>query len=146
MHRIEIGAHTDTSPRIKIQQSIPHNGEVNRARYMPQNVDLIATKTAMGEVYVFDRTKHSLVPKDGEECRPEITLRGQKKEGCARVAALPTMESITDPVVPTNRYGLAWNPTNEGKGRVLSASEDTTVCEWCARKCQEDETLPPPFC
>jgi histone-binding protein RBBP4 len=59
---------------------------------MPQNVDLIATKTTMGEVYVFDRTKHSLVPKDGEECRPEITLRGHKKEGCVwSELCVPTM-------------------------------------------------------
>lgn len=65
---------------MQITQSINHTGEVNRARYMPQNPDLIATKTVMGEVYVFDRTKHPSQP-IGNECKPDITLRGHTKEG-----------------------------------------------------------------
>lgn len=78
----EIGEYSDTQPRIKIVQSIIHDGEVNRARYMPQNQDLIATKTAMGQVLVFDRTKHPNQPKeDDDKCRPDITLRGHTKEG-----------------------------------------------------------------
>lgn len=76
----EVGAHTATEPRIKVIQSINHTGEVNRARYMPQNPDLIATKTVMGEVYVFDRTKHPSQP-TGDACKPDITLRGHTKEG-----------------------------------------------------------------
>lgn len=80
--REEIGQYSDTMQRVTIQQSIVHDGEVNRARYMPQNPDLIATKTAMGEVLVFDRTKHPNQPKDDDDkCRPDITLRGHTKEG-----------------------------------------------------------------
>lgn len=76
----EIGTHTATEPRVQIIQSICHRGEVNRARYMPQNPDLIATKTMDGSVLIFDRTKHPSKPvKDG--CRPEITLNGHTKEG-----------------------------------------------------------------
>lgn len=107
--RGEIGEYSDTGPRIKIQQSILHDGEVNRARYMPQNCNLIATKSPSGEVLVFDRTKHPTAPReDDDRCRPDITLRGHSKEG----------------------YGLAWNATPQGEGHLLSASEDTTVCEW----------------
>ncbi|KAM0788100.1 Histone-binding protein rbbp4 [Microbotryomycetes sp. NB124-2] len=105
--RGEIGAHSATEPRIQITQSINHTGEVNRARYMPQNPDLIATKTVMGEVYVFDRTKHSSQPTN-DVCKPDITLRGHSKEG----------------------YGLSWNPLSSKAGHLLSASEDTTVCHW----------------
>lgn len=48
---------------------------------MPQNPELIATKTVTGEVYVFDRTKHeSKAPANGE-CKPDIRLKGQTKEG-----------------------------------------------------------------
>ncbi|KAJ7292935.1 hypothetical protein C8J57DRAFT_1017036, partial [Mycena rebaudengoi] len=50
------------APRIQIIQKINHAGEVNRARYMPQNSDLIATKAVTGEVLIFDRTKHSSEP------------------------------------------------------------------------------------
>ena len=48
---------------------------------MPQNPDLIATKAVSGEVYVFDRTKHPSEPERGGQCRPDITLIGQRKEG-----------------------------------------------------------------
>lgn len=79
--RGEIGTHTATGPRVQITQSIPHAGEVNRARYMPQNPDLIATKAVSGEVLVFDRTKHASVPQEKADCKPDITLRGHSKEG-----------------------------------------------------------------
>ena len=66
---------------MRVKQTINHDGEVNRARYMPQNPDLIATKTVRGDVYVFDRTKHATTaPKNGE-CKPDIRLKGQTKEG-----------------------------------------------------------------
>ena len=47
MYHIELGSHTLTGPRIQITQRINHDGEVNRARYMPQNPDLIATKASI---------------------------------------------------------------------------------------------------
>ncbi|KXN66419.1 hypothetical protein CONCODRAFT_31848, partial [Conidiobolus coronatus NRRL 28638] len=43
--------------RIQISQRINHDGEVNRARYLPQNPDLIGTVSSTGSVNVFDRTK-----------------------------------------------------------------------------------------
>lgn len=36
--------------RIEIETKIPHKGSVNRARYMPQKSNIIATKTESGEV------------------------------------------------------------------------------------------------
>ncbi|KAI0361077.1 histone acetyltransferase type B subunit 2 [Trametes cingulata] len=105
--RGELGGHSlPPQPRIQIIQKINHAGEVNRARYMPQNPDLIATKAVSGEVLIFDRTKHSSEPERGGVCKPDIRLVGQTKEG----------------------YGLAWNPLKSG--HVLGASEDTTVCHW----------------
>lgn len=78
---VEIGSYTASPARIRAIQTINHTGEVNRARYMPQNPELIATKTVTGEVYVFDRTKHeSKAPVNGE-CKPDIRLKGQTKEG-----------------------------------------------------------------
>jgi histone-binding protein RBBP4 len=80
--RGELGGHSiPPQPRINIIQKINHKGEVNRARYMPQNPDLIATKAVSGEIYIFDRTKHPSEPERGGVCRPDITLVGQKKEG-----------------------------------------------------------------
>lgn len=48
---------------------------------MPQNPDLIATKTVDGPVFIFDRTKHETKAPVGGVCKPDITLVGQSKEG-----------------------------------------------------------------
>ena len=48
---------------------------------MPQNPDLIATKAVTGEVFIFDRTKHSSEPERGGVCKPDIRLIGQHQEG-----------------------------------------------------------------
>nr|GAT59830.1 WD40 repeat-like protein [Mycena chlorophos] len=105
--RGELGGHTiPPAPRIQIIQRINHDGEVNRARYMPQNPNMLATKAVTGEVLVFDRTKHGSEPDRSGKCSPNIRLTGQTQEG----------------------YGLAWNPLKEG--HILGASEDTTVCHW----------------
>ncbi|CAG8614784.1 2642_t:CDS:10 [Paraglomus brasilianum] len=92
--------------RITVVQKIPHDGEVNRARYMPQKPDIIATKTVKGDVYIFDRTKHPMKPTGEVVCNPELKLKGHTKEG----------------------YGLSWSPHKEG--HILDASEDTTICHW----------------
>lgn len=111
--RAEYGSFTDNQPRLQVYQSIPHEGEVNRARYMPQNPNLIATKTVAGEVFVFDREKHSLSPNASAPCKPDITLRGHTREG----------------------YGIAWAPTDTRKGHLLSASDDETICHWSVDAC-----------
>ncbi|KAK0199075.1 WD40 repeat-like protein [Armillaria mellea] len=115
--RGELGGHTiPPAPRIQVTQRINHAGEVNRARYMPQNPDLIATKAVTGEVLVFDRTKHSSEPERGGVCKPDIRLVGQTKEG----------------------FGLAWNPVKTGN--VLGASEDMTVCHWDVNSYQKGQS------
>lgn len=50
--------------KIEIVQKINHEGEVNRARYMPQNANVIATKTPSNDVLIFDYTKHPIKPAD----------------------------------------------------------------------------------
>lgn len=65
----------------QVVQQINHAGEVNRARYMPQNPFMIATKTVSAEVYVFDYTKHPSKPATDGECCPDLHLLGHKTEG-----------------------------------------------------------------
>ncbi|KAG8965172.1 Histone acetyltransferase type B subunit 2 [Tulasnella sp. 419] len=106
--RGELGRYGSHPSRIQIIQKIPHRGEINRARYMPQNPDLIATKSTSGSVFIFDRTKHPSQPDKGKEsvCKPDIELVGQVKEG----------------------FGLDWSPVRTG--HILGASEDMTICQW----------------
>jgi len=77
-------AYRPTKP-INITQRIGHEGEVNRARYMPQNPDLIATKTTKGDVWIFDRTKHPSKPDKENVFKPDIILNGMNKDGYARI-------------------------------------------------------------
>ena len=56
---------------------------MNRARYMPQNPFLIATKTVNAEVYVFDYTKHPSKPPPNGQCTPDLRLLGHRTEGYA---------------------------------------------------------------
>uniref|UniRef100_A0A3Q3GPV4 Uncharacterized protein n=1 Tax=Labrus bergylta TaxID=56723 RepID=A0A3Q3GPV4_9LABR len=74
--------------------------KVNRARYMPQNPYIIATKTPSSDVLLFDYAKHPSKPDPSGECTPDLRLRGHQKEG----------------------YGLSWNLYSSGC--LLSASDD----------------------
>ena len=104
--KAELGGFGGVSGKVEVTVRIPHEGEVNRARYMPQDPLFIATKTASAEVYVFDISKHQSNPPAGAPCSPEHTLTGHTKEG----------------------YGLCWS--QHDKGHLLSASDDGTVCHW----------------
>uniref|UniRef100_F7A4Z7 RB binding protein 7, chromatin remodeling factor n=2 Tax=Ornithorhynchus anatinus TaxID=9258 RepID=F7A4Z7_ORNAN len=102
----EFGGFGSVTGKIETEIKINHEGEVNRARYMPQNPCIIATKTPSSDVLVFDYTKHPSKPDPSGECNPDLRLRGHQKEG----------------------YGLSWN--SNLSGHLLSASDDHTVCLW----------------
>lgn len=104
--RGEFGGFGSVAGKIEIEIRINHEGEVNRARYMPQNQCIIATKTPSSDVLIFDYTKHPSKPDPNGECQPELRLKGHSKEG----------------------YGLSWNPNVNG--HLLSASDDNTICLW----------------
>uniref|UniRef100_A0A2K5IT98 Histone-binding protein RBBP4-like N-terminal domain-containing protein n=1 Tax=Colobus angolensis palliatus TaxID=336983 RepID=A0A2K5IT98_COLAP len=102
----EFGGFGSVSGKIEIEIKINHEGEVNRARYMPQNPCIIAAKTPSSDVLVFNYTKHPFKPDPSGECNPDLCLHGHQKEG----------------------YGLSWNPNLSG--HLLSASDDHTICLW----------------
>ena len=108
--RGEIGGygHAANVAAIKcdIVQRIEHPGEVNKARYQPQNPDIIATLCVDGKILIFDRTKHPLQPANPGKINPQMELVGHKSEG----------------------FGLNWSP-HEG-GCLASGSEDKTMCLW----------------
>lgn len=90
------------SNKIEPIVQINHEGEVNKARVMPNHENIIATKSPNGMTYIFDYQKHptrSSLP-------PQSTLLGHTREG----------------------YGLAWSPISEGY--LASGAEDHVVCVW----------------
>ena len=102
---------------MQIIQQINHDGEVNRARYMPQNPFLIATKTVSAEVYVFDYSKHPSKPPLDGACSPDLRLRGHSTEG----------------------YGLSWSKFKEG--HLLSGSDDAQICLWDINAAPKNKSL-----
>ncbi|KAI9731892.1 MAG: Histone acetyltransferase type B subunit 2 [Cirrosporium novae-zelandiae] len=90
--------------KFTIVQKIDHKGEVNKARYQPQNPNIIATMCTDGRVMIWDRTKHSSIPNG--IVNPEIELVGHTHEG----------------------YGLSWSPHQPG--HLATGSEDKTVRLW----------------
>lgn len=108
--RGEIGGYGKSGdlPPIKcdIVQKIEHPSEVNKARYQPQNPDIIATLCVDGRVLIFDRTKHPLQPTSLGKVNAQIELVGHEAEG----------------------FGLAWSPHEEGC--LATGSEDKTMRLW----------------
>ncbi|KAK9805231.1 hypothetical protein WJX72_007327 [[Myrmecia] bisecta] len=104
--RGEVGGFGAPAGKVQVIQQINHDGEVNRARHMPQNPFWIATKTVSAEVYCFDYSRHPSKPNQDGRCTPDIRLTGHKTEG----------------------YGLAWSPLREG--HLLSGSDDAQICLW----------------
>lgn len=101
----EFGAYGSIAGKIEVEMRINHEGEVNRARYMPQNPDIIATKTPSADVLVFDIRNHPSRPLN-RDVNPKLRLKGHQREG----------------------YGLSWNANRDGY--LVSSSDDTTVCMW----------------
>lgn len=105
-----LGGYGGCTGKIEIIQQICHPGEVNRARYNWHNPDIIATKTASNDVYIFDKTVHPSKPSTTErldkQVKPQLVLQGHKKEG----------------------YGLSWSPHHAGQ--LLSGSDDAMICMW----------------
>ena len=95
---------SEVEVKFHIVQKINHKGEVNKARYQPQNPNMIATMCTDGRVMVFDRTKHSSVP--GGQVNPQMELDGHTKEG----------------------FGLSWSSHEFGK--LVTGAVDSTVRLW----------------
>ncbi|EME43658.1 hypothetical protein DOTSEDRAFT_72875 [Dothistroma septosporum NZE10] len=104
-----------------VVQKITHPGEVNKARYQPQNPNVIATWSPDKNLYVWDRSKHPSVPPANREIKPQVTLKGHSKEG----------------------FAVEWNPHVEGQ--LLSGAEDARVNLWDIARdfTKENTTLSP---
>lgn len=109
MHKSEVEKQPKPSEKEKLSlaQSLNHNGEVNKARYMPQSFNIVATKTVSAEIHIFDLFKHHSRPEGIDHlAKPNLRLLGHTEEG----------------------YGLSWNTLRYGT--VASGSNDGRICVW----------------
>ncbi|KER28558.1 hypothetical protein T265_04606 [Opisthorchis viverrini] len=72
--RGEYGGFYFAHGKLEITMKINHEGEVNRARYMPQNPDIIATKTPSGDVLIFEYPRHPSKTSPEHGCQPDLRL------------------------------------------------------------------------
>ncbi|CDW55746.1 histone binding protein Caf1 [Trichuris trichiura] len=111
----DFGCFLGFNSKVEISWRIPHEGEVNRARYMPQDPKMVATISPSTDVFIFDTTKKA---SSSGGCNPERRLRGHTKEG----------------------YGLSWNRVVPGF--LLSASDDHNICLWdISSDCSKDSYI-----
>ncbi|CAH2353087.1 chromatin assembly factor 1 subunit p50 [[Candida] railenensis] len=88
--RGEFELSTVTKKKVQVLQKINHMGDVNRAKYMPQNPDLIASSNNMGDIVVYDRTKHPnfKIGIDDSVNKPELRLRRADGSGDSDIFAI----------------------------------------------------------
>lgn len=103
----EIGGYSKSSTNWKCatHMRINHSGEVNKARSMPHNPFVVATKTSQAPVHIFYFPKHPSEPTNNE-VKPQLTLSGHDQEG----------------------FALSWSPFTEGM--LLSGAADGKICLW----------------
>ncbi|CAH1392750.1 unnamed protein product [Nezara viridula] len=92
---------------IKMGIKIKHPGIVNRARYMPQNPAVLATKSSNGTVYIYNVRKMFLAAKNKEKYNPELKLKALTAGGS----------------------GMSWNPNRKGY-IVSSSTNERTIRLW----------------
>lgn len=102
----EFEVSTSSNLKVKLLQKLNHHGDVNKAKYMPQKPNIIASANNLGDLVVYERTKHSslLRMNDMELSKVQINLKSR---------------SQTD---KSDIYAIDWNLQNEG----IIASGDTT--------------------
>lgn len=74
-----LGGYYPEHSEMKITQCIDFSGGVNKARYMPQNPNILAAISSTGQAGVWDVTKFSSHPSG--KFNPSITLSGHEVEG-----------------------------------------------------------------
>ena len=72
---------------MEVTQKILVDGEVNRARCMPQNPIVVGAKTSGCDVYVFDCSKQ-FEKQQGCDCEPDLILCMLEKQLVVNVGNL----------------------------------------------------------
>ena len=100
---------------FEVEKRISHEGEVNRARHMPQHPNIVCTKSVSGDLHIYDI---NLSYKHTDLNKPEKKLVGHSKSG----------------------FGLDWNPMKEGL--IASGAEDGKVLVWAGIDSSEYSVSP----
>ncbi|KAH3731364.1 histone-binding protein RBBP7 [Pelomyxa schiedti] len=98
--RGEYGGYQTVAEKVETFRKIRHDGDINSARYMPQDTCKVATKSSPDPVVkIFDT---ALTDSD----TPSMMLTGHTQEG----------------------FSLSWS--NLHRGELLSGAQDHSICSW----------------
>lgn len=100
-----ISEYSNIRDKFEIEYKINHQGEINKARPMPQQSNIIATKSSTSDIFIYNYLNHPKRPID-LITKPEYKLSEHTKEG----------------------FGLCWHPGTTHKGYLLSGSDDNRIC------------------
>ena len=118
----EFGGYGGMSSKIEIKVRINHDGEVNRARFMPQDDYIIASRTISGNVDIFFIRDHESIPPHNSPSKPNIRCSGLEHDG----------------------YGIDWSYLE--KGLIASSSDSGEFSIWNSlQSVDADNTLKPIF-
>lgn len=79
-----------TIPKTKLvrMQTINHDGDVNKLTYMPQNPDVIASANNVGDLCIFNRTKHAtILTNNAKANKPQLRLVSLGEHICSEIFA-----------------------------------------------------------
>ena len=86
-----------------IQHEVEHDGQVQRIKHHPKKTNLIATRTPLGEIHIFDKINF----KTGRvKIEPKLRLAGHDCQG----------------------YSLEWNHNKHGQ--IVAGSYDGKLTLW----------------
>lgn len=92
------------SHKLKMLQKINHLGDVNKVRYMPQKPNVLASGNNLGDLVIYERTKHSnfrnTIIDDTSINKPQLVLKGNSQN--------------------SDIFAIDWNKQKEGT--ILSAN------------------------
>ena len=96
--------------KINVLQKINHWGDVNKLRYMPQNPDVIASSNNLGNLVIYDRTKHasfknSLIGEDTEINKPQLHLINEWNPSDADIFAIDWNKQKEGVIISANMEG-----------------------------------------
>lgn len=107
--------------KIIVQHQIQHDGEVHRIRHHPKKTNLIATRTPLGQIHIFNKIKFGTVSKSTKPIRvaPEFILSGHETEG----------------------YAMEWSKLKDG--HILAGSYDGQLSLWDINAKEDSNNIKP---
>ncbi|QPG76124.1 hypothetical protein FOA43_003510 [Brettanomyces nanus] len=109
---------------LHMVQQIPHQGDINKARLMPQNPDLLATISNNGSVNVFDRTKKPNGCDSRELSKSRKVFDDEEEESTC-------LSDIKLQFHTGDGWGLDWNKFKEGE--LVTGASDGSIALWDIR-------------